>query len=121
MQAVVMHETGNPDVLRLEEAERPEPGGGEVLIRVRAASVNPIDWKYRRGFVDRQLPAVLGNDVSGSFSQAAEENGLSRILIGFHFRKAVEAGIEHGRRIGNRRGQPLPAARARALGLVVVR
>lgn len=76
MQAVVMHETGNPDVLRLEEAERPEPGGGEVLIRVRAASVNPIDWKYRRGFVDRQLPALLGNDVSGTV-QASRAEGFA--------------------------------------------
>ena len=37
-----------------------------------------------------------------SFSQAAKENGLSRILVGFHFRKAVEDGIEHGRKIGER-------------------
>jgi len=37
-----------------------------------------------------------------SFSQAAAENGLSRILVGFHFRKAVEEGIEHGRKVGNR-------------------
>lgn len=73
MQAVVVHETGNPDVLRLEEAERPEPGDGEVLIRVRAASVNPIDWKYRRGLVDRQLPTVLGNDVSGTVEASRAE------------------------------------------------
>src|SRR4051812_203436 len=66
MHAVVMHETGAPDVLRYEEAERPEPGEGEVLIAVRAASVNPIDWKYRRGFVDKGLPAILGIDVSGT-------------------------------------------------------
>ncbi len=66
MHAVLMHETGSPDVLHLEEVERPEPGDGEVLIRVHAASVNPIDWKYRRGFVPKQLPAVLGNDVSGT-------------------------------------------------------
>jgi hypothetical protein len=37
-----------------------------------------------------------------SFSQAAQENGLSRILVGFHFRNAVQEGIEHGRKIGNR-------------------
>ena len=47
MQAVVMHETGDPDVLRLEEAERPKPGDGQVLIRFRAASINAIEWKYR--------------------------------------------------------------------------
>jgi NADPH:quinone reductase-like Zn-dependent oxidoreductase len=65
MHAVLIHETGGPDVLRYEEAERPEPGEGEVLIEVRAASVNPIDWKIRRGLRETQLPAVLGNDVSG--------------------------------------------------------
>jgi hypothetical protein len=37
-----------------------------------------------------------------SFSQAREENGVSRILVGFHFRKAVDEGIDHGRKIGNR-------------------
>jgi NADPH:quinone reductase-like Zn-dependent oxidoreductase len=86
MQAVVMHETGGPEVLRLEEAERPEPSEGEVLIRVQAASVNPMDWKYRRGFVDRELPAVLGSDVSGTievsradgFSEGDEVFGLAR-------------------------------------------
>src|SRR5438105_12700615 len=66
MQAIVMRETGDPDVLRLEEIERPEPADGEVLIRVHAASVNPIDWKQRRGSSDKQLPAVLGIDVSGT-------------------------------------------------------
>jgi NADPH:quinone reductase-like Zn-dependent oxidoreductase len=66
MQAVVMRQTGDPDVLSLEDAERPEPAEGEVLIRVHAAAVNPIDWKYRRGFMPKQLPAVLGSDVSGT-------------------------------------------------------
>jgi NADPH:quinone reductase-like Zn-dependent oxidoreductase len=61
-----MHETGDPDVLRYEETDRPEPGDGEVLIRVHAAAVNPVDWKYRRGLADKPLPTVLGNDVSGT-------------------------------------------------------
>jgi NADPH:quinone reductase-like Zn-dependent oxidoreductase len=73
MQAVLMHETGDPDILQFEEIERPEPGDGEVLIRVRAASVNPIDWKYRRGFVDKQLPAILGSDVSGTVEVSRAE------------------------------------------------
>jgi NADPH:quinone reductase-like Zn-dependent oxidoreductase len=68
-----MHETGDPDVLRYEEAERPEPGEGEVLIRIHAASVNPIDWKYRRGLSDKPLPAVLGNDVSGTVEASRAE------------------------------------------------
>jgi NADPH:quinone reductase-like Zn-dependent oxidoreductase len=65
MRAVLIHETGGPDVLRFEQAERPEPAAQEVLIEVRAASVNPIDWKIRRGLRETQLPAVLGNDVAG--------------------------------------------------------
>ena len=56
MQAVVIHETGGPEVLRSEEVEPPEPGDGEVLIRVHAASVNPVDWKHRRGMAEKQLP-----------------------------------------------------------------
>jgi NADPH:quinone reductase-like Zn-dependent oxidoreductase len=66
MRAVVVHETGGPEVLRYEEADRPEPVDGEVLVRVRAASVNPADWKARRGPRDKGLPAVLGHDVSGT-------------------------------------------------------
>lgn len=73
MRAVVMRQTGEPDVLSLEETERPEPADGEVLIRVRAVSVNPIDWKYRRGFMPRQLPTVLGNDVSGTVEVSRAE------------------------------------------------
>jgi NADPH:quinone reductase-like Zn-dependent oxidoreductase len=66
MQAVLIHETGGPDVLHYEEADRPEPGDGQVLIRVHAASVNPTDWKARRGLSETRLPAVLGRDVSGT-------------------------------------------------------
>ena len=66
MQAVVIHQTGDPDVLRHEETDRPEPGDGEVLIRVHAASVNPADWKSRRGFREAPLPRVLGIDISGT-------------------------------------------------------
>ncbi len=65
MQAVVIHETGDPDVLRLEEVDRPEPGQGELLIKAHAASINPIDTKYRRGIAEASLPKVLGNDVAG--------------------------------------------------------
>ncbi len=73
MRAVVVRETGDPDVLHLEEVDRPEPGDGEVLIRVLAASVNPVDWKYRRGFAPRELPAVLGNDASGTVEVSRAE------------------------------------------------
>src|SRR4051794_29627368 len=70
MQAVVVRETGGPKVLQFEEVDRPSPGDGEALIRVHAASVNPIDWKYRRGVAPKELPAVLGNDVSGTIEES---------------------------------------------------
>jgi len=66
MQAVLIRETGAPEVLHYEEADRPEPGADQVLIRVHAASVNPTDWKSRRGLSETRLPAVLGKDVAGT-------------------------------------------------------
>jgi NADPH:quinone reductase-like Zn-dependent oxidoreductase len=85
MKAVVIHETGDPDVLRYEETDRPEPGDGEVLIRVHAASVNPADWKDRRGLRERPLPRVLGFEISGTvesshadgFAEGDEVFGMS--------------------------------------------
>jgi len=73
MDAVVIHETGGPEVLSLEEIDRPEAADGEVLIRVRAASVNPVDWKRRRSLEEDDLPAVLGVDVAGTVEVARAE------------------------------------------------
>jgi NADPH:quinone reductase-like Zn-dependent oxidoreductase len=73
MQAVLIRETGGPEVLSLEEVDRPEPGDGEVLIRVRAASVNPTDWKSRRGLSQTELPGVLGRDASGTVETSRAE------------------------------------------------
>src|SRR6476619_8390708 len=49
MKAIVYREYGSTDVLRYEDVEKPTPGDGEVLIRVRAAAVNPYDWHFMRG------------------------------------------------------------------------
>jgi NADPH:quinone reductase-like Zn-dependent oxidoreductase len=73
MRAVVVHETGGVEVLHLEEIDRPEPADGEVLVRVQALSVNPIDWKFRQGMIPKQLPAVLGSDVSGTVEVSRAE------------------------------------------------
>ena len=70
MRAAVLRETGGPEVLRVEDVAQPEPGDGEVLVRVRAASINPIDWKQRRGLSSKELPAVLGNDISGTVEKS---------------------------------------------------
>lgn len=69
MKAVRFHSYGGPDVLVYEDAPKPEPAAGEVLVKVHATSVNPIDWKVRAGhmksFRDYPLPFILGWDVSG--------------------------------------------------------
>lgn len=69
MKAIVVHEYGGPEVLRYEEYPDPVPGAGEVLVRVAAASVNPIDYKRRAGltkdFYPMQFPSLIGVDMSG--------------------------------------------------------
>jgi NADPH:quinone reductase-like Zn-dependent oxidoreductase len=74
MKAIVYYNYGSPDVLKCEEIEKPTPGDNEVLIRVRAASVNPLDWRFMRGtpYLVRigaglRKPKVtrLGVDVAG--------------------------------------------------------
>ncbi|MFJ3658998.1 NADP-dependent oxidoreductase [Streptomyces sp. NPDC090119] len=66
MRAISQDEYGTPEVLKETELPRPEPGPSEILVAVRAAGLNPTDWKHRTGglFLDR-LPLVLGWDVSG--------------------------------------------------------
>jgi NADPH:quinone reductase-like Zn-dependent oxidoreductase len=64
MRAIVIHETGGPEVMHLEDVDRPEPGEGEVLVMVHAASVNPVDWKVRSGRASG-FPLVIGQDFSG--------------------------------------------------------
>lgn len=69
MKAVRIHAYGEPEVLTYEDAPLPAIGEEDVLIRVHAAAVNPVDWKIRQGhlqgFLDYPLPVILGWDVSG--------------------------------------------------------
>ena len=70
MKAIVVHQYGAPEVLRFEEYADPAPGPGEVLVRVAAASVNPIDYKRRAGltteFYPLKFPGLIGVDVAGT-------------------------------------------------------
>ena len=70
MKAIVVHEYGGPEVLRFEEYPDPVPGRGDVLVRVAAASVNPIDYKRRAGltqdFYPMEFPSLIGVDMSGT-------------------------------------------------------
>lgn len=69
MKAVQVHNYGGSEVLHFEDAPRPTPGPGELLIEVHAPSVNAIDWKARAGYVNQvfplPLPYIPGWDVSG--------------------------------------------------------
>lgn len=79
MKSVRIHEYGDIDVLRYEDAPRPEPAADELLLRVRATSVNPVDWKIRKGwlkdFIPHRLPLILGWDVAGVVEQAGSQVG----------------------------------------------
>ncbi|HTP83481.1 MAG TPA: zinc-binding dehydrogenase [Alphaproteobacteria bacterium] len=70
MKAVRIHHFGDPDVIALDEVPAPQPAANEVLIRVFAASVNPVDHKIREGKYPPvgpdKLPFVLGRDVCGT-------------------------------------------------------
>ncbi|QSQ19810.1 NADP-dependent oxidoreductase [Pyxidicoccus parkwayensis] len=69
MKAVVLKSYGDVDALAVQEMPEPQVGPGQVKVRVSAASINPVDWKIRRGdFKGRmpmQLPTILGRDVAG--------------------------------------------------------
>ncbi len=73
MKAVRIHEYGGPDVTHYEDVPRPQAQAGEVLVRVRAAGVNPVDWKIRKGWLqemaNHQLPLILGCDVAGTIEE----------------------------------------------------
>jgi NADPH:quinone reductase-like Zn-dependent oxidoreductase len=79
MRAVRQHELGGPEVLVVEEVERPKPGPTEVLVRVAAAGVNPVDWKTRSGggFLG-EPPFTIGWDVAG----VVEEVGFGVTWLG---------------------------------------
>jgi len=73
MKAVVVHQYGGPQVLKFEEYPDPVPGPGEVLVRVAASSVNPIDYKRRAGltkdFYPLKFPGLIGVDLSGTVAK----------------------------------------------------
>ena len=70
MKAVVVHQYGGPEVLKFEDYPDPVPGPGQVLVRVAAASVNPIDYKRRAGltkdFYPLKFPGLIGVDMAGT-------------------------------------------------------
>jgi NADPH:quinone reductase-like Zn-dependent oxidoreductase len=85
MKAIRIHEDGGPEVLRYEDAPDPEPGPGDVLIRLRAASLNHLDVWVRRGLPSVPKPRILGADGAG-----VDDSGR---------RVVINPGLEHADRI----------------------
>jgi NADPH:quinone reductase-like Zn-dependent oxidoreductase len=77
MKAIVLHEYGGPEQLRYEDTERPVFGDNEVLVRMRATSVNPIDFKLRSGAAKARIPlkfpAILGRDLAGEVVETGRD------------------------------------------------
>src|SRR3954452_15744406 len=69
MKAVLLHEYGEADRLRYEDTDMPDYGDNEVLVRVKATSINPVDYKIRSGAAKARMPAdfpaILGRDLAG--------------------------------------------------------
>jgi NADPH:quinone reductase-like Zn-dependent oxidoreductase len=84
LKAIRIHEDGGPEVLRYEDAPDPEPGPGEVLVELRAASLNHLDLWVRKGLPSVPKPRILGADGAGLVDGR-------RVLI--------NPGIEHGEKI----------------------
>lgn len=94
MKAIRMHTVGGADVLRVDEVPQPQPGANEVLIKVCAAGVNPVDTKIRSGEFrppHLELPLTLGRDVSGTVAAVGTESAESSVQVGDQVYAYLEA------------------------------
>jgi zinc-binding alcohol dehydrogenase/oxidoreductase len=96
VKAVRIHEDGGPEVLRYEDVPEPEAGAGEVLVRLRAASLNHLDVWVRKGLPSVPKPRILGADGAGVVEALGE--GVDGLAVGE--RVVLNPGLEHGHTIG---------------------
>jgi NADPH:quinone reductase-like Zn-dependent oxidoreductase len=88
MRAARIHSYGDPAGVKIVQAPRPEPGRGQVLIRVKAAGVNPLDWMVAEGqarsWLDHRLPLTLGWELAGIIDKLGEKLGadVGRFKVG---------------------------------------
>lgn len=113
MKAAIFSEYGGPEVLRVEEVETPAPGPGEVLVRVRAASLNHLDVWVRRGLpIETTMPHIGGSDVAG----VVEEVGPEVEGVEVDARVVVNPSLWCGRCEWCKRGEEPLCVRYRILG-----
>jgi NADPH2:quinone reductase len=96
MKAIVVREFGDPSVMRLEEVTDPRPGPGQVLVRIKAAGVNPVETYIRAGAYARLpgLPYTPGSDAAGGVEAIGE--GVDRVNVGERVYVAGTADPAHG-------------------------
>jgi NADPH:quinone reductase-like Zn-dependent oxidoreductase len=80
MKAVRYNQFGGPEVLEIAELPDPHPGPGQVRVAVRAAGVNPSDWKKRKGLMDGELPQTMGHEAAGVVDELGE--GVADVAVG---------------------------------------
>jgi NADPH:quinone reductase-like Zn-dependent oxidoreductase len=90
MKAVRFSEFGGPEVLEIADLPDPHPGAGQVRIAVRAAGINPSDWKKRKGLMDDELPQTLGYEAAGVVDELGE--GVTDVTVGDRVFGFSEAG-----------------------------
>ncbi len=106
MKAVRQHAFGGPEVLVYEDAPKPRPAAGEVLVRVRAVGLNPPDWYLREGYKalppewrpQVTFPVILGTDISGVVEAVAEDVGDFRAGDEVHAMVRFPGGLAGGSR-----------------------
>ena len=80
MKAACFSRFGGPEVLEIVDLPDPHPGPGQVRIAVRAAGVNPSDWKKRKGLMDQELPQTMGYEAAGVVDELGE--GVANVAVG---------------------------------------
>src|SRR5438045_3612432 len=90
MKAVRIHQFGGPEVLTYEDVPDPQPRKDEVLVRVRACSLNHLDVWVRKGLPGVKLPHILGSDISGEIAEVGEyatalRSGQRVLVAPMHF------------------------------------
>ena len=78
MKAARVSQVGGPEVLEIGDLPDPQPGPGQVRSAVRAAGVNPSDWKKRKGLMDSELPQAMGYEAAGVVDERVMDDGWAR-------------------------------------------